>query len=146
MATDDLNCTKTTRAKDIMISEQTLRDAGVDAKIIVLISRNPTDQVLGIHIQSDKPQQGMNAYTRELLTAVLRLHLVKFKPSSVKGRTDRMVAIVHLNDAMLAFQDTQQSVTAGVLISGGYEFRLAEEDIRYKTMKRSDIGNPRLIS
>jgi hypothetical protein len=47
--------------------------------------RNPTDQVLGIHIKSDKPQPDMNAYTWDLLTSVVGLHIVKFMPSAVKN-------------------------------------------------------------
>jgi hypothetical protein len=84
------------------------------------VPRDFTDQVLGFHIKSDKPQPDMNAYTRELLTTMVRLHLVKFMPSAVKGHFDCISAISRLNDAMLAFHNTQSSVTAGVLISGGY--------------------------
>jgi hypothetical protein len=46
---------------------------------------NSTEQVLGIHIKSDKPQPCINSYTWELLlTAVVGLHIVKFLPSAVK--------------------------------------------------------------
>jgi hypothetical protein len=51
---------KTTGAKDIITSEQTLRDAGEGAGGIIPMPRNPTDQVLGLHIKSDKPQPGTN--------------------------------------------------------------------------------------
>jgi hypothetical protein len=44
-------------------------------------------------------------------------------PSAVKGHSDCISAIIRLNDAMLAFNNTQSSVTAGVLISGEYQFR-----------------------
>jgi hypothetical protein len=64
---------------------------------------NLTDQVFGIHIKSNKPQPCMNAYTWELLTAVVGLHLAKFISSSVKGHANSMSAIIHLNDAILAF-------------------------------------------
>jgi hypothetical protein len=64
--TDGSFTVKTTGAMDIITSEQTLRDAGEGTGGIVLVPRNPTDQVLGIHIKSDKPQPGMNAYTWEL--------------------------------------------------------------------------------
>jgi hypothetical protein len=47
---------------------------------------------------------------------------------------------------MLAFHNIQSGVTAGILISGGYQFWAAEEDTRDITIKRSDIGNPRFIS
>jgi hypothetical protein len=108
--------------------------------------RNPTKQVLGVHIKNNKPQPDMNAYTWKLLTTVVGLYQVKFMPSAVKGHSDYMSTIVRLNDAMLAFHDTQSSVTAGVLISGWNKFRAAEKDTRNIAIKRSDIGNPRLIS
>ena len=144
--TDGSFTVKTNGAKDIITSEQTLRDAGEGAGGAVLWPRYPTDQVLGIHIKSDKPQRGMSAYSWELLSAIVGLHVTKFMPSSVKGHSDCMSSIIRLNDAMLAFHNTQSSVTAGVLISGGYEFRAATEDTRDRTMKRSEIGDPRLIS
>jgi hypothetical protein len=138
---------KTTGARDIITSEQTLRDADKGAGGIVLMPHNSTNQVLGIHNESDKPQTGIHTYTWELLTAVVGLYLVRFMPSSVKEHSACMSAIIHLNNAMLAFQDTKSSVTAGVLISGGYSFWVVEEDTRDKTMKRLyNIGDPRLIS
>ena len=144
--TDGSFTVKTSGAKDIITSEQTLRDAGQGAGGIVLMPRFPTENVMGLHIKSDKPQPGMNAYTWELLTAVVGLHLAKYMPSLVMGHSDCMSAITRLNDAMLAFHNTQSHVKAGVLISGGYEFRAAEENTRDRTMKRSEIGEPRLIS
>jgi hypothetical protein len=72
--TDGSFTVNTTGAKDIISSEQTLRDAGEGTRGIVLFSRHPTDQVLGLYMKSDKPQPGMNAYTWELLTAVMGLH------------------------------------------------------------------------
>jgi hypothetical protein len=77
---------------------------------------------------------------------VVRLHIVKFMPSAVKGYSNCMSATIRLNDAMLAFNDTQSTVIAGVLISSGYRFRVAEEDTRDITTKRFEIGDPRLIS
>jgi hypothetical protein len=47
---------------------------------------------------------------------------------------------------MLAFHNTQSSITGGVLISGGYQFGVAKDDTRETTIKRSNIWNPRLIS
>jgi hypothetical protein len=87
----------------------------------------------------------MNACIFERLTAVVGLHLLKFMPSAVKGHCDCISAIIQLNDAMLAFHDTQLSVTARILISGGHLFRAAEEDTRDITIKRFKIGDPRLI-
>jgi hypothetical protein len=113
--TDGSFTVKTTGAKDIITPEQTLWDASEGAGGIVLMPRNPTNQVLGLHIKSDKLQPGMNAYTWELLTAVVGLHLVKFMPRPVKGHSDCMSAIIRLNNAMLAFHDIQSSVTAGNL-------------------------------
>jgi hypothetical protein len=83
------------------------------------VLRNPIDQVLGIHIKSDKPQPGMN------MGATICSH----------GTTSRKVyeklvdkgafqlyesAIICLTDTMLVFHGTQLSVTAGILIFGGY--------------------------
>jgi hypothetical protein len=77
---------KITGASDIITLEQTFRDAGEGAgEGIILMPRNPTDQVLGIHIKSNKTQLGINAYTLELLTAVVGLNLVMFMPREVKG-------------------------------------------------------------
>jgi hypothetical protein len=45
----------TTEADDIITSEQTLRDIGKEVGGIILVPRNPTDQVLGLNIKSDKP-------------------------------------------------------------------------------------------
>jgi hypothetical protein len=112
----------------------------------VLMPCNPTDQLFVIHIKSNKPQPNTNAYTWELLTAVVGLHLAKFMPSAVKGNTNCISAIIRLNDAMLAFHDTQSTIKAGVLISGGYQFRAPEEDTEDITMKLSEIGDPRHIS
>jgi hypothetical protein len=83
-ATDGSFTVKTAGAKDIIASKQTLRDAGEGTEGIELMPRNPTNMVLDLHIKSDKPQPGTNAYTWQLLTAVVRLHLVKFMPSSVR--------------------------------------------------------------
>jgi hypothetical protein len=91
---------RTTEAKDIVTLEQTLRDAGEEARGIILMPCYPTDQVLGLQIKSDKPQSGMNAYTWKLLTAVVRLHLTKYKPSAVKGHSDCMSAIIQLNNVI----------------------------------------------
>jgi hypothetical protein len=99
------------------------------------MSCNPTDQVFVIYIKSDKPQPDTNAYTWELLTAVVGLRLAKFMPSAVQGNTNCMSAIIRLNDAMLAFYHTQSTITVGVLISGGYQFRAPEEDTEDITMK-----------
>jgi hypothetical protein len=136
---------KTTSAKDIITSEQTFRDAGEGTGVIILMPRNPTDQVLGLHIKSDKPQPGMNAYNLELLTAVVGLYLTKYVPSAVKGYSDCMGAIIRLNEAILAFHNTQSSVTAGVLISSGYQCWAAEDDTRDIAMIKSEKGDPRLI-
>jgi hypothetical protein len=92
--------------------------------------RNPTDQLLGIQIKSDTFQPDLNACTWKLLTVVEGLHLVVIMPSSMMGHSDCMSAIICLNDAMLAFQDTQSSVKTGVLNSGGYKLRVTEEDTR----------------
>jgi hypothetical protein len=51
--------------------------------------RNSTEQVLGFHNKSDKPQPGINAYKWELLTAVVRLHIVKFMPSPHPEKNER---------------------------------------------------------
>jgi hypothetical protein len=61
--TDGYFTVKTSGTKDIITSKQNLRDAGKGAGGIILMPRNPTDQVLGLHIKIDKPQPGMNAYT-----------------------------------------------------------------------------------
>jgi hypothetical protein len=137
---------KTTGAKYIITSKQTLWDTNEGVRGIELMLHNPTDEVLGLHIKSNKPQPGMNAYTWVILTAVVGLLLLKFMPSVVKGHSDCMSAIIYLDNTMLAFQDTQLNVAAGVLISGGYQFRATKEDTRDITIKISDIGDPRLIS
>jgi hypothetical protein len=100
--TDGSFTVKTIGARDIITSEQTLLDAGEGAGGIILMPRNPTDQVLVLHIKSDKPQPGMNAYTWELLTAVVGLHLTKY--------SDCVSVIIRQNDDMLAFHDTQSRV------------------------------------
>jgi hypothetical protein len=92
--TDGSLTVKTTGARDIITSKQTLRDAGKGAGDIKLMPCNPTDQVLGLHSKSDKPQPGMNAYTWELLAAVVGLHTMKFMPSTVKSFSDCMSAII----------------------------------------------------
>jgi hypothetical protein len=61
---------KTTGAKKIITSEQTLRDAGKNTGGIILKPRKPTD----LHTKSDKPQPGMSANTCELLIAVATPH------------------------------------------------------------------------
>jgi hypothetical protein len=137
---------KTTGAKDIITSEQTLRNAGEGAGVIVLIPQNPTDQVLCIYIKTDKPQPGMIDYTWELLTTAVGLQLVKFMSNVVKGHPDCMSAIIPLNDAMLALHDTQSSITVSELISVGYKFWAAEKDTRDITIKISDIEDFMLIS
>jgi hypothetical protein len=121
--TDGSFTVKTTGARDIITSEQTLQDAGEGAGGIMIMPCNPTDQVLCLHIKSDEPQPGINAYTWELLAAAVGLHTMKFMPSAVKGFSDCMSAIIRLNEAILAFHNTQSNVTAGILISGGYQFR-----------------------
>jgi hypothetical protein len=112
---------------------------------ILLVPCNPTDQLLGLHIKRGKPQPGMNAYTLELLAVVVGLHTMWFMPSVVKGFSDCMSAIIRLKDAILAFHNTQSSDTAGILISGGYQFQVTKEDIKDITIKRFEIDNPRLI-
>jgi hypothetical protein len=57
-----------------------------------------------------------------------------------------MSTIIRLNDAMLAFHDTQLSVTSGVLIFGKYQFKAAKKDTRDITIKIPNIGYLRLIS
>jgi hypothetical protein len=71
--TDGSFTVKTTGARDIITLEQTIQDACEGARGIILMPYNSTDQVLGLQIKSDKPQAGMNAYTWELLAAVVGL-------------------------------------------------------------------------
>jgi hypothetical protein len=92
--TDESFIVKTTRVKDIITLEQTLRDTDEAAGGIILMPCNPTYQILGIHIKSDKPQPGINFCTWELLTAVMGLHLIKFIPSVVKGHSGCMSTII----------------------------------------------------
>jgi hypothetical protein len=47
---------------------------------------------------------------------------------------------------MLAFHNAQPSITAGVLISDRYQFWVEEKDTRDITIKRSENGDPRLMS
>jgi hypothetical protein len=61
--------------------------------------------------QLDTPQPGINAYTWEPLTVVMGLDIVKFMPSTVRGHSDCISAIIRLNNAMLAFYETLLSVT-----------------------------------
>jgi hypothetical protein len=138
--TDGSFTVKTTGAKDTIISEQILRNAGEGTGGIVLMPRNPINQVLDIHIKSDKPQPGMNAYTWELLTRVVGLQIMKFMPSTVKGHSDCMSAIIHLNDAMLAFHDTQSRH------SGCADLWWVPISSGKGRHQRPDIEDPRLIS
>jgi hypothetical protein len=121
---------KTTGAKNIITSEQTLRFASERAEVIIIIPRNLTGQVLGLHIKSDKPQPGTNVYTWELLTAVMGLHLTIYMPSAV------MSAIIRLNDAMLALHDAQSHITACVLGSSyGYGHTLRRTNVHITPTK-----------
>jgi hypothetical protein len=58
--------------------ESDLRDRGKGAGGIVFISIQPNATVHGVRISSDKPEPGMNAFTWELATQLIALHMVKF--------------------------------------------------------------------
>jgi hypothetical protein len=139
---------KTTGAKGIIASKQKVWDAGEGAECIVIISRNSTYQVLGIHIKNNKPKSGMNAYTWKLLPAVVGLHLVTFMPIAIRGHSDCtcMRVIIRLNNAMLAFRDTQSGIISDVLITDGYELWAAEEDTKDKIVQRTLMKWPKASS
>jgi hypothetical protein len=130
---------------DILASEHDIKSASKGAGGIVIMPRNPHDPVLGFHVTSEHPLPGMCAYTWELLTQVVGLHLMKYMPNHVHGYSDCEAAITRSNSAMTSLRNLVSHTKAGILTSGAFQFRPAEVNHPDRTMKRADPGCPRTI-
>ena len=101
-------------AKDILTPESSLRDQGIGAGGIVFVPSDASAPPLMIRITSSHPEPGMNAYTWELVTQLVALHLAKFLPPSVTGHSDCLSALARTNRALRSKNDQLATTNAGL--------------------------------
>jgi hypothetical protein len=143
--TDGSFTTTMKNTADILADDRALQRVSHGSGGLAIIPQDPLHPVLGFHVKSATPQPGMTAYTWELVMQVVGLHMMKHMPSDVHGYSDCQSALTRCNTAMQSRRDMQTDTTAGILTSGAFEFRPAEEGKPDPHMKRADPGLARLI-
>ena len=116
--TDGSYSPRTATMKDILTPESELRDQGSGAGAIVFFPTQqpgfPPREPISIRILSPHPEPGMNAYTWELVTQLVAMHLAKHLPPEVHGYSDCKAAISRTNRALMTKNDQLATTTAGV--------------------------------
>ena len=149
-ATDGSFSAEPASMHDILTPESDLRDRGKGSGGIVFIPVDKSVEPLGVHINSDNPEPGMNAFTWELVTQLVALHMVKHLPPTVSGYSDCTSAIARTTVATRTTYDTLAHTSAGLWASGIHQFasRTPREFIHVKAHPERDpkrSANPTLL-
>lgn len=107
---------------DILTPEKTLRDQGKGAGGIVFIPHRKHLPTMGVRITSTQPEPGMNAFTWELLTQVIALHMIKYQPLYLPGFSDCTSAIARVNLALRSHINSLAHTRGGLWASGAHTF------------------------
>ena len=121
-ATDGSFSANPDSAEDIIAPEADLRDRGKGSGGIVFIPEDKNAEPQGVHISSDNPEPGMNAFTWELVTQLVALHMVKHLPPTISGYSDCTSAIARTTVATRTTYDTLAHTSAGLWASGIHQF------------------------
>jgi len=116
-ATDGSYAVQPESTKDIITAEIHLRDRGKGAGGIVFMPPNPNDEVHSVRITSDSPEPGMNAFTWELASQLIALHIMKCHPEAV-GYSDCTSALARTATALSSTYDNLGHTRAGIWASG----------------------------
>ena len=107
---------------DIITAERLLRNKGTGAGGIVLIPESPLHPTHGVRITSSAPEPGMNAFTWELLSQLIALHLTKHQPVSIQAFSDCTSAIARTNRALRSYINPLAHTRGGLWASGSHTF------------------------
>ena len=121
-ATDGSYKAETTGAQDVITSEAMLRDQGKGAGGIVFIPTDRHAPVHGVRITSNNPEPGMNAFTWELLTQLVAVHMVKHQRQDLPGYSDCTSAIARTNKALRSYNNPLAHTRGGLWASGAHVF------------------------
>jgi hypothetical protein len=99
---------------DILTPESSLRDQGYGSGGIVFAPADPQATPIHIRVTSSESEPGMNAYTWELVTQLIALHLAKYLPTNVVGYSDCKSALARTNRALQTKNDQLATTSAGI--------------------------------
>jgi hypothetical protein len=134
-ATDGSYKAETKPHADILAAESIIRDLGRGAGGIVFIPRNERATVHGVQITSDAPEPGMNAFTWELLTQVVALHMTQYQPYFLPGFSDCTSAITRSNTALRSLINPLAHTRGGLWASAAHVFADCQQPRRFHHIK-----------
>ena len=126
---------------DILSPESALRDTGYGSGAIVFFpvaNEAPTS----IRITSPHNEPGMNAYTWELVTQLIAMHLAKHLPPEVMGYSDCKAAISRTNRALKTKHDQLATTKAGIYGAAMHEMADVAHPRQFKWVKSHPETDP----
>ena len=139
-----------TQTADIITPEHLLRDSGLGAGGIVFVPTDPLVDPHLIRLTSTHPDPGMNAYSWELVSQLVGLHLAKHLPPDVHGYTDCAAAMARTNRALQTRHDQLANTRAGIYSSAVHNLAQLSEPRLFNKVKshperdkeREKLDNP----
>jgi len=128
--------------RDILTSEPRLRSRGKGAGGIVFMPCYRGSPIHGVRITSDQPEPGMNAFTWELVSQLIALHMVQYQPPCVTGFTDCTSAMARTKVALRSHNDRLAHTAGGLWASGVHMFADQHNPRQFKHIKAHPENYP----